>query len=102
MDLNTFETNHAIKEILDQITQDLPGYRWERICAFTDGKDKTVLELSLYRQDGQELAASFAYQVETGEILHYRNSTRTLPTPDALIDLLLDIRNQEYQRFSRS
>ncbi len=98
MELNATETGRAIKAILDGITNELPGYRWESLCAFTDGKGKTVLEISLYRKNSSELVVSIGYHVEAGEMLHYRYPGYTGTAPESVIDLLLDTHNLERVR----
>jgi hypothetical protein len=101
VELNATETGRAIKAILDGITAELPGYRWESLCAYADGKGMTVLEISLYRKNGSELVVSVGYHVETGQMLHHRYPGYQGQAPDTLIDLLLDAINLERVRHAR-
>jgi hypothetical protein len=95
MELDQHATNHAVREILDGLVKELPGYRWERICAFSDGKETTIIEVSLYRKQGSEMAVTLSYQLETGALINCRYDAYNAPLPDSLIDLLLDICNFE-------
>jgi hypothetical protein len=101
VELTATETGKAIKAILDGITAELPGYRWESLCAYTDGKDMTVLEVSLYRKNGSELVVSVGYHVETGQMLQHRYPGYEGQAPETLIDLLLDAINMERMRHAR-
>jgi hypothetical protein len=101
VELTATETGRAAKAILDSITAELPGYRWESLCAYSDGKSKTVLELSLYRKNGSELVVSIGYHVETGEMMTHRYPGYEGEAPENIIDLLLDTHNHERMRVAR-
>jgi|GEM_PF-2341834 hypothetical protein len=95
MDFDRHTTNLAVKRILDALIQELPGYRWERICSFSDGQGHTVVEVSLYRKGGSLLAARLSYHVESGRLLDYHYPAHEGVPPENVVDLLLDIHNTE-------
>lgn len=95
-------TNVAVKRILDQLVETLPGYRWERICTFSDGMETTIVEVSVYREGGSLLAVRLSYHVESGRLLDFHYLAHKGPKPETVIDLLLDIYNQEHALHGKS
>lgn len=87
--------NKAVKEVLDKICSELNGYRWDSLCAFSDGKGITLIELNLYRKDGQELAGRIVYQLESGEVLRFHYPAFSGHAPEEILDFLLDVFNLE-------
>ena len=98
MEIDPQTTNRAVREILNQLVRQLPGYRWESICTFSDGRGRTIIELNLYRSGGSRRIARIAYQLETGAILNYSYRSDLGKAPDSVVDLLLDIANAERAR----
>ena len=93
--MDRHETNLAVNKILDQLTATLPGYRWERICTFSDGLETTIVEVSVYREGGSLLAARLSYHVESGRLLDFHYLAHKGSKPETVVDLLLDIFNHE-------
>ena len=89
--------NKAVKELLDKICNHLQGYRWDSLCGFSDGKGLTLIELNLFRKDGQEMAGRIAYQLETGLVLRFYYPAFTGNAPEDILDFLLDVLNLESQ-----
>jgi hypothetical protein len=87
--------NKAVRDLLNQLVRELPGYRWDALCAFRDGKGKTVMELNVWRNDGQERAGHITYQMETGEVLAYHYPPLGKGAPEPVLDFLLDLYNME-------
>lgn len=88
----------AVRELLDKLTAELEGYRWESLCTYSDGKDQTMIELYIYRDGGQEMAARIAYRLESGELHNFHYSAYEGEPPEGIIDLLLDMVNIERRR----
>lgn len=89
--------NKAVKELLDKICKDLKGYRWDSLCAYSNGKGLTLIELNLFRKDGQEMAGKITYQLETGEVLRFVYPAFQGQAPSEILDFLLDVLNLENQ-----
>jgi hypothetical protein len=87
--------NKAVKDLLDKLVHDLIGYRWDSLCAFSDGQSMTVIELNIWRKDGQESAGRISYQLETGDVLRYHYPPIGGNAPEPIIDFLLDLYNLE-------
>ena len=87
--------NKAVKDLLDKLVGDLPGYRWDSACAYSDGRSMTMIELNIWRKDGQEAAGGIAYQLETGDVLHFRYPPMGREGPEQIVDFLLDLYNME-------
>jgi hypothetical protein len=88
-------TNKAVKDLLDKLVRDLPGYRWDSMCAFSDGQGMTVIEVNVWRKDGQETAGRISYHLETGDVLRFHYPPIGQHAPEAVIDFLLDLYNLE-------
>lgn len=102
MELDRHATNVAVKRILDKLVESLPGYRWERICTYSDGMETTIVEVSIYRQGGSLLAARLSYHVESGRLMEFHYPSHNGPKPETVVDLLLDIFNQEHLLHGKS
>ncbi len=89
--------NKAVKDLLDKVCSDLPGYRWDSLCSYSNGRGLTLIELNLFRKDGQEMAGRIAYQLETGEVLRYHYPAFSGDAPTEILDFLLDVMNLESQ-----
>jgi hypothetical protein len=89
--------NKAVKELLDKLVRDLPGYRWDSLCTSTDGQGMTIIELNIFRKGGQEVAGRIAYQLETGEVLLFQYAPIRNHAPEMVVDFLLDVYNFEQQ-----
>jgi hypothetical protein len=87
--------NKAVKELLDKMVTDLPGYRWDSMCAFSDGMGMTLIELNIFRREGQEAAGRIAYQLETGEVQRFHYTPIKADAPEMIVDFLLDVYNFE-------
>lgn len=87
--------NKAVKELLDKLVHDLPGYRWDSLCAYSDGQGVTMIELNIFRKDGQEMAGRIAYQLETGEVHRFHYAPIGNHAPEMIVDFLLDVYNFE-------
>jgi hypothetical protein len=93
--MDTKLINKAVKDLLDKLVHDLPGYRWDALCAFSDGQGMTMIELNVWRKDGQETAGRVAYQLETGDVLNYHYPPIGAHAPEPVVDFLLDMYNFE-------
>lgn len=80
---------------MDKMVLDIPGRRWESLVTWSDGKGVTVIEVNIYRRDGQEKAGRISYRLESGEVLsaHYPGFEGDFP--ETVVDLLLDVVNLE-------
>jgi hypothetical protein len=87
--------NKAVKELLDKLVHDLPGYRWDSLCSYNDGQGVTLIELNIFRRDGQETAGRIAYQLETGEVFRFHYAPIRDHAPESILDFLLDVYNFE-------
>lgn len=87
--------NKAVKELLNKLVQDLPGYRWDSLCSYSDGRGTTMIELNIFRRDGQESAGRIAYQLETGEVHRFHYTPIRDHAPETIVDFLLDVYNFE-------
>lgn len=90
--------NKAVREILDKMTQDLPAYRWESLCTFSDGKGKTFIEINIYRGGGSDKLGRIAYQLETGQVLNHSYRDFGEESPESILDFILDVVNLEHKR----
>jgi hypothetical protein len=93
--------NKVVKELLDKLVVDLPGYRWDSLCAFSDGQGTTMIELNIFRNGGQEVAGRIAYQLETGEVHRFHYRPIRDHAPETIVDFLLDVYNFEKQLFEQ-
>jgi hypothetical protein len=95
MEIDPNTSNKAVKELLDKLVQDVPGRRWESLVTFSDGKGVTVIELNIYRRDGQEKAGRISFRLESGEVLNAHYPGFEGDYPETVVDLLLDVVNLE-------
>lgn len=98
MEIEPTIINKAVREILDKMVHDLPHYRWERLCTYSDGKGMTIIELNIYRAGGSERLGRIAYHLETGEVVNYRYPGYSDVAPESIVDLILDVVNLERRR----
>lgn len=97
--MDTQLINKAVKDLLDKLVIDVPGYRWDSLCSFSDGRGMTVIELNVWRKDGQETAGRIAYQLETGDVLNFHYPPIGKDAPEPVVDFLLDLYNLERRMF---
>ena len=98
MEIHPNTINKAVREILNELVIELPRYRWESICTYSDGVGKTIIELNVYRNGGSERAGRIAYQLETGEVLNHSYQGMNGSSPTSILDFVLDIANLERRR----
>lgn len=98
MDIDPNTINKAVREILNQLVQELPRYRWESICTYSDGAGKTIIELNVYRSGGSERLGRIAYQLETGDVLNHSYPGMNGSSPSSILDFVLDVANFERRR----
>ena len=98
MEIEPTIINKAVREILDKMVRELPTYRWEGLCSFSDGKGTTIIELNIYRSGGSERLGRITYQLETGDVVNFRYRDLPEDAPDSIVDLILDVVNLEYRR----
>lgn len=98
MDIEPTIINKAVREILDKMVRELPHYRWESLCTYSDGKGTTIIELNIYRAGGSERLGRIAYHLETGEVVNLRYRDFKGDAPESIVDLILDVVNIERQR----
>jgi hypothetical protein len=91
--------NKAVRELLDKLVTDLPGYRWDSFCTSSDGQGVTMIELNIFRKGGQEVAGRIAYRLETGEVQRFQYAPIRDHAPEMIVDFLLDVYNFEKQMF---
>ena len=89
------DINRAVKDLLDKLVADLPGYRWDSLCTSAKEPSLTVIELNIWRKNGQESAGRIAYQLETGLVLHFHYPPIGNNVPEPVLDFLLDLYNFE-------
>ncbi|MEM0996772.1 MAG: hypothetical protein AAGN35_06825 [Bacteroidota bacterium] len=97
MDIEPPIINKAVRELLEKMTREVSGRRWESMVTFSDGKGTTIIELNVYRGGGQERAGRIAYRLETGEVMEARYPGLGEELPESVVDLLLDAVNLEHQ-----
>lgn len=93
--MDAVNINKAVKHLLDKLVEDLPGYRWDSVCSFSDGAGTTMIELNIFRRDGQEAAGHIAYRMETGEVHRFQYLPIKDNAPESIVDFLLDVYNFE-------
>jgi hypothetical protein len=91
MEIDSFTTGKAVKALLDKMALELPHRRWEALVTRSDGQGRTLIEVNVYRRDGQELAGRISYQLETGEVIDAFYPGFEGEFPATVIDLLLDV-----------
>lgn len=89
--------NKAVRELLNKLVEDLPEYRWDSLCAYSDGLGTTMIELNIFRKNGQETAGKIAYQLETGIVHRFQYKPMRANAPEMIVDFLLDVYNFEKQ-----
>ena len=87
-----------VKELLDKLVQEHSPLRWDSVCAFSDGKSRTILEISVFGAHGQVQLGRIAYQMETGEIVNFFYKGYEGERPDDILDLILDLINLERRK----
>lgn len=85
--------NATVRDLLNKLVDDYPHYRWESLCAYSDGREKTILEITIYSNHGNRQMGKITYQLETTEVLNVHYLGYHNAHPDSIIDLLLDIMN---------
>lgn len=85
--------NAAVRNLLNKLVEDFPTYRWESICAYSDGREQTILEITIYSENGARQMGKIAYRLENNEVMHVHFTGYHSPAQDSIIDLLLDIHN---------
>jgi len=90
--------NKAVREILNKLVHELPQYRWESMCTYSDGLGMTVIEINVYRGGGSERLGRIAYHLETGDVLNHRYRGYEDQAPESILDLILDVVNLEHRR----
>lgn len=95
MEIEQPQINRAIKELLDKMARELPGRRWESLVTLSDGQGMTIIEINIYRRDGQEHAGRLAYRLETGIVKNVHYPGLTGECPEDILDLVLDVINLE-------
>lgn len=98
MDMEPDLINKAVKEILDKMVLDLPAYRWESLCTYSDGKGMTIIEINIYRSGGSEKLGRIAYRLESGLVQNHSYRDFVDETPDSILDFILDVVNLEHKR----
>jgi hypothetical protein len=88
-------TNKAVRELLDKMVRDLPGYRWDSLCAYSDGMGHTIIEINIFRKSGQESAGRISYHLESGEVMTHHYPAFEGKVPETIVDFLLDVFNLE-------
>ncbi|WP_338767330.1 hypothetical protein WAF17_05610 [Bernardetia sp. ABR2-2B] len=81
----------AAHEILQLIIRKKPLWRWKKQCIYTDGMDKTFIQLTFYDENQSQIGKT-CFQLETGVIQF--NSITSECSPITVIDFLLEILNK--------
>lgn len=93
--MNTFEINEAVKGIMNKMISQNPEMDWNINCIYSDGRNKTVLELGIFNKMRAQ-CGKIAYISRNGRVLNYYYSGfRPKENNIFVIDLLLDIFNFE-------
>ena len=89
------ETNRIVIDLLNVLIGHNPDYRWKLKCAYSDGKGKTIMEVSVYSGENQYRHGRIAYVAESGNVLNFTYRGYEGIRPESIIDLMLDINNLE-------
>jgi hypothetical protein len=93
--MDAYWINKFVKELLDKMVDELPGFRWDSLHTSEDAQGITMVELNLFRRDGQEVAGMIAYQLKTGEVYRLNYRPIQAEASEMIVDLLLDVYNLE-------
>ncbi|MFM2377043.1 MAG: hypothetical protein RLZZ165_2140 [Bacteroidota bacterium] len=93
--MNAYWIDKFVKELLDKMVDELPGFRWDSLYTSEEEQGSTMVELNLFRRDGQEAAGMIAYQLKTGEVHRFNYKPIQSDASEMIVDFLLDVYNLE-------
>ena len=79
--------------MLNKLVEMGEGVTWKINNTYTDGIDKTILEIRIY-ENGQQ-SGRIAFQLETGQVINYRYKSLEKRIPIHITDMLLDVISHE-------
>ncbi|WP_375561665.1 hypothetical protein ACE193_03700 [Bernardetia sp. OM2101] len=78
----------AAHEILQLIIRKKPLWKWKKKCVYTDGIDKTFIQLTFFDENNNQIGKT-CFQLETGTVQFSAITEECSPT--TLVDFLLEI-----------
>ncbi len=91
---NVMEENKAVvRSMLNKLVEMGDQVTWKINNTYTDGIDKTILEIRIY-ESGQQ-SGRIAFQLETGQVINYRYKKLVKRIPIHITDMLLDVISYE-------
>ena len=91
---NVMEENKAVvRSMLNKLVEMGDNVSWKINNTYTDGIDKTILEIRIY-ENGQQ-SGRIAFQLENGQVINYRYKKLEKRIPIHISDMLLDVISYE-------
>lgn len=87
------ENKAVVRNMLNKLVEMGERVTWKINNTYTDGIDKTILEIRIY-ESGQQ-SGRIAFQLETGQVINYRYKTLEKRLPIHITDMLLDVISHE-------
>lgn len=87
------ENKAVVRSMLNKLVDLGEGVTWKINNTYTDGIDKTILEIRIY-ENGQQ-SGRIAFQLETGQVINYRYKSLEKRLPIHITDMLLDVISHE-------
>lgn len=87
------ENKAVVRNMLNKLVEMGESVTWKINNTYTDGIDKTILEIRIY-ESGQQ-SGRIAFQLETGQVINYRYKTLEKRLPIHITDMLLDVISHE-------
>ena len=89
------ENRTLVKELLGKLTEMKNSLTWRINNTYTDGLEKTVLELLIFEDKVQ--TGRIAFQLEDGHVINYRYKDIEKRESLHIMDLLLDVIGYEME-----
>jgi hypothetical protein len=87
------EEKALVRNMLNKLVELGEEVYWKINNTYTDGIDKTILEIRIYEK-GQQ-SGRIAFQLETGQVINYRYKKLKKKIPIHITDMLLDVIGHE-------
>ena len=87
------ENKAVVRSMLNKLVETGNQITWKINNTYTDGIDKTILEIRIY-ESGQQ-SGRIAFQLETGQVINYRYKKLVKHIPIHISDILLDVISHE-------
>lgn len=87
------ENKAVVRSMLNKLVEIGDQVTWKINNTYTDGIDKTILEIRIYESGKQ--SGRIAFQLETGQVINYRYKKLVKRIPIHITDMLLDVLSHE-------